>query len=343
MKFNSEHPIDEKIRAVFSEEILESVNPEDIEYFGINLSSDADSDFVFKIYYENRPSQDIYAKNNRNPILEHLLKLNMVRNLQVVNDNVHFNFSKFDIGLKNRTNENMLNVFSFFEQNIPLFKKYKDEIINLSKMKVFKEDDYEYASFHFIGFVYENTAEPVLFKSYWSNFTSFDEEIFSKDYYINYLKNTGIPQFIILSEIADNILNICGGRLYMEGTDYTNDGPVSHKIYIRTASLDDNIYDGLVQVLPADVGVLKERIEIIKNWNTLHSELKCDGFAIGLDNHNNLNLKLYYKVTGTEKIIPSSFFKPKERLSRYYPVKDNSAIHAIRKKMQEDLRKKKNK
>lgn len=328
MDFKTDNEIDIQIINTFSQEIVNSLTPENLEYFGINISSDPETDFVYKIYYEAAPSVKIYSKENKNSIVEYLYNLNTVKYLQVVYDNFHCDFSKFDIGLKNRTNENMHNMFLFFEQNIPLFKKYKNEIINLSKMKLFDDDNLTFSSLHFIGFVYENN-ENTLFKAYWSNYISANEELYNKDYYIKYLREiSNIPQFVKLSGIADNMLEYCGGRLYMEGIDYTQEGSVSHKIYIKDPDLKNDVYAGLITSIPDGNTILKERIKRISIWNKLHPEIKCAGFAVGTDNFDNLNLKLYYSIKDNETAADSSNQikenKLKKTITRYYPIKQNA-------------------
>lgn len=322
MNFNTDNEIDKQIIKTFTKESMETLKPINIEYFGINLSSSDKCDNIYKIYYENNPSKRVYAEKDKNPIIEYLYSLDMVRTLQVVNDNSHRDFSKFDIGIQNRTNENMEKVFSFFEQNIPLFKKYKKEILKLTEMKLYDDNNHKYASFHFIGFVHENNLENTLFKAYWSNYISPEEIVFDKDYYLEFLANLNIPQFKILSKIAKNILNYCGGRLYMEGIDYTNEGAVSHKIYIKSLNLEGDVYNGLKKSIPKNYQTLKNRIEKLNKWNKLHSELKLEGVAIGIDIYNNKNLKLYYKYQ--ENILLDTELKKspsRQKRIRYYPVK----------------------
>lgn len=296
MDFDANNEIDKQIRNIFPIETLESVSRKNVEYIGINLSSEPNSDFFYKIYYRDMPSKEIYDKNQKNPILEYLYEKDMVKILQAVYDNIHFNFSKFDIGFKNRTDENMVELFSFLEQNVPLFAEHKDEIINLAQMKIKSGLDYKYYAFHFCGFVYEN-GENTLFKSYWTNGVAKNSGKYNKEYYINYLKEkSDIPQFYELAQIINEAIDNCGGYLFMEGIDYTKEGAVSHKIYVI---YPESVYDGLLKSIPDKYEYLKSQLLKVEKWNKVHGErFNCAGFALAKDKKNTLNLKLYYELIG---------------------------------------------
>lgn len=294
MNIDLNNETDKQILETFSQETINSITKENVDYFGINLSSDLNTDIAYKIYWLNKPSELIYSQHEKNPIVEYLYKKNMVANLFVIHDKNYNGFSKYDIALKNRFNNNMLEMFSFFEDNLPIFKQNKDQIINLAKMKLKPDEDRSYSAFHFMGLAYEN-EENSIFKAYWANIINTKKIYYDNDYYFDYLsQNSGVPQFKDLIPMIKEILSYCGGYLLLEGIDYNLSGSNSYKIYVALAK---NLYSGLVKTLPQSYETLKKQILKIQNWHEFHPELNCAGFALGTDNQNNLNIKLYYNFS----------------------------------------------
>lgn len=324
MIFDSNNLIDNQILKQFKKDDLDSITNTNVEYFGINIYSSDERDFDYKIYYRNKPSTDIYFKNVDASIVNYLKSHDMLQYLQVAKDSSIPNLFKYDLNIKNRTTANMLEMFDYFDKNIPLFSKHKEEIINFSKIKSKDGEDYIYFSFQHIGFIFDGNKN-ILFKAYWTNRISRK----THDYYINFLKNSNIKKFNQLAPIADNIINSCKAYIFMEGIDYSESGAISHKVYVIYPK---RVYEGLLTSLPEENKLLKERLLLIKDWNDLHPELSCEGFAIGLDKDNKLNLKLYYSVsdkTDNDDIV-KNVHKKKKTFTRYYPVKQIRTTDSIK-------------
>ena len=257
----------------------------------MNITSAADSDIAFKIYYLNKYSEDQYKLYGDVPLINFLYKKNMVNFLTMVHDKGNKKCTRFDIGLKHRNNENMTELFSWLEKHVSFFSKYKEEILKMSRMKNSLSEGEDYASLFFIGFVNEGTEIKTL-KCHWLNKNRENHPIFNDDYYISFIKENGAGKFQEILPIVCKALSNFGGHLWMEGSDYNKKNSEKHKIYI---DYPENLYDGLLATFAGNTE-LEKKILLIKEWHYIHPEFYCDGFAIGKNSKDYVTLNVYFKL-----------------------------------------------
>ncbi len=293
MFYSEENIIDNKIKQTFSSVILGNIKIDNLDYFGINISSDSNKDFAFKIYYKNKYSQELYLKSEKNHLIEFLIKNNLMNFLTVVHDKSHTDCSRYDVGLANQTNGKMELLFSYLKENCSFYKKYEKEILELSKMKATDMEDRDYRSFYFVALLDGGKT----LKCHWLNRVySYDTKILNNEYYINFIENSGVDGFKKILPIAKKIIKNCSADLWMEGIDYTEFGSKKHKIYLHRA---EEVYEGLIKTY-SDNQELQKKLKIIQEWNNLHQEIYCDGFAIGEDADNNSVINFYFRFKKTE-------------------------------------------
>ena len=152
-----------------------------------------------------------------------------------------------------------------------------------------RELDEKYSSLYFLGFKKENNEIKVL-KCHWINRIRKGHKIYNNSYHLNFLQRKNISAFIEIIPYVKKALKNCKGKLWMEGIDYNEKTSEKHKIYMLNSIPP---YGGLIQTF-SDNEELIRKINIIKEWNIVHSEFNCPGFAIGKDVKNNLTLNLYF-------------------------------------------------
>lgn len=282
----------------FKERVGEDLSDEKVDYFGINISDDVKRDGEFKIYYK-----DVFSRKEVHPLIDFLSGNDMIQCLAKVNDKGDKKRLRLDVGMKNRTNENMEKMFGWLDENIEIFRNNKKQIRKLSSMRMTDKKGFEHASFYFIGFIAVNSNIEVLKVHFYNRICDEPDELYDNyhwddNYYLGYLKASEIQAFSDLVDIIHSALRYCGGHLWATGVDYQAEGAQKYKIYIKRPWKP---YDGLEAVFVKNKNrVLRERIESVKVWNEEHSCFKCVGFAICLDNKSELSINFYYIMVGDD-------------------------------------------
>lgn len=293
MILNSDNEIDNKISMTFSKEVIENINSQSADYFGINIGIDTEKDFAFKIYYRNAHGND---KSSDFPLINWLYEKDVVRFVTIAPDSDNNKHKRCYIGLSsNRNNDNMNALFDGLENNVCFFKKYKKEILDFSKMKNRLDEGFDYASLYFLGCIADENNEIKTLKCYWYNkILEGYEDLFCDKYYLEYLKNCTIPEFQKLLPYAEAAIKNCDVHMIMEGIDYNENYSQKHKIYFQ---FFNNTYDGLIKTF--DNEAIKEKLEKIRIWSKIHGEFKCAGFAIGKTHNSPLTLNIYFSIDDT--------------------------------------------
>lgn len=295
MILNLENEIDKRLSSFFPEDVISNVKLGVIDYLGMNITLEPNDDIAFKIYYDDEYSREQYEKYGTDPLINFLYEKDMINFLTMVHDKNNSECTRFDIGLCYRNNKNMNDLFMWLEENVSFFGKYKDEILKLSLMKNSNYENHDYASLFFLGFVKDELGIKVL-KCHWLNKNREDDEIFNDNYYIKFLNESGVTGLQELLPIAQKTLANCGRHLWMEGIDYNKDTSEKHKIYI---DYPENLYDGLLQTFPDNLE-FEKKINLIRDWNNIHEEFYCDGFALGKNLKENLTLNIYFRLKQDE-------------------------------------------
>jgi len=290
-KKTSKNEIDEKIIKSFPKKILKNLESNNLDYFGINISSNPEKDFAFKLYYKNKYSQKLYSKSKKIPLIEFALENKMTNFIQIVHDKNHIDCSRYNINLTNQTNRNMELLYSFLKENCSFYEKYEKEILELAKMKIINATDKDYCSFFFIALL--NYANESILKCYWYNqVCNCKAEYFNNnEYYIDFIEKCNVDGLKKILPTAKRALKNCVANLWMEGIDYTISGLKKYKIYLREPQKP---YEGLIKTYSRNKEI-KKKIKIIEKWNNIHKEIYCAGFAIGKDINKHSTINFYFR------------------------------------------------
>ncbi len=289
MFFDSQNIIDEKIVQTFPKEILENVNSEKLDCFGINISSDLDKDFAFKVYYSHKYSLELYSKAKKIPLIEFLSENKIMKFLTFVFDEKHMDCSRYDIGLARQTNEKMDLLFSYLKENCSFYEKYEKEILELSQMKVSNDEALKYPSLYFAALLDGGKT----LKCHWHNRSCLrDIPALDNRYYFDFIENSNVEGLKKILPTAKRAIEIGSGYMWVEGIDYNEFGSQKHKIYIYGTK---NTYETLIETYTGNKA-LEEKLKTIQEWHNIHSEFNCVGFALGEDSNNNSTINLYYRL-----------------------------------------------
>ena len=300
----------EQSYAQFELKFREELTVDQVDYFGINITSDPAGKTLCKIYFKEN-----FSRSESHPLIEYLMESDMIRFMTMVHDQQNVSRLRFDIGLKNRNNENMENLYEWLRKYSSIFSENEDEIRRQARMKMTFQPGFDEASLYFLGFISTNDRINLLKVHYFTRMCS-DPDILHKychymdDYYLSYLEELQIPEFRILSEIMRQVLDVCGGHLWMTGADYDLAGASKYKIYIKKP---EDLYEGLQKTFGSSdceeklpefsrkFETLKRRTEDTSLWNSYHKEYDCDGFALCMNRTGNLSVNFYYKLRGNRE------------------------------------------
>ena len=291
MILNLNNEIDVQLSENFSKEEIDNVNIANLDYFGMDLLPTENSGIQYKFYYLSRFSDKQYEKQNDVPFVNYVSG-EMKGYLSIVHDHLNKGCNRFDIRIhrKHRSDEEMLQLFSWLDSNVGFFKDYKEEIMRISTMKTVVSQ-YKYASLFFVGGIVDELKNISLLKCHWANMIEpkYEKE-FPREYYIDFLKNCNVKGFNDLLPITEKLFKVCGGKFCMEGIDYCAEGRFKHKIYFVDLK---NLYEGLSEIFEFNPEITK-KISMARDWHCCHPEFYCDGIAIGIDSEQNYTLNLYY-------------------------------------------------
>lgn len=269
----------------------------DIEYLGVNLSSDR-SETVFKVYYK-----DNYSRQGLHPIVERLEAGKMIRTLTQIIDTKNGTCKRYDIGLGQRTNGKMEQLLNDIEEIAPFCAVYRDEIRTMAQMKVCEDPEYALAALYFWGFIEKNNEIDAIKMHYLTRVCEDPDkpgkrDIFNDIYYLDYLEKMKIPQFAELVPIVKAAVNGQHGILWMIGVDYFRHGNDKYKIYFKTPT--DEYVKKMKQILIWSAGEsrkLAALMDSLEDWLQQHVELKMEGVAVGLDRRGCWSLNYYFRWT----------------------------------------------
>lgn len=294
-----------------------------MDYFGINLSAEAVRKPELKLYYSRK-----YSEEADHPLIDFIRGQGMLRYVTRVQDTCGSGneppcdpkeILRFDVGLQNRSNENMEALFSWLSQHTVIFPRYRRELTQLARMRVTDRPGFDEAALYFAGFRAVR-QQITLLKFHFFNRICEDPDILHRNityadaYYLNYLRTSGISAFAALAPLLESVLTACGGHLWMTGADYAPEGPQKYKIYVKNP---EQPYEGLIQVLTAQgqaiqgqaiqghaiqrraAEILAGRAAAVREWNLAHPAFVCEGFAVCRNADGSLSLNFYYRMQET--------------------------------------------
>lgn len=293
----------EKAFQEFKNNKLCHYSKENIDYFGINITSHS-MDNIFKIYLKG-----IKDRNIDHILVKYLNENNMVRYLTEIDDSQENVVTRIDIGIKNRTDENMEKLFQWLRVKYPIFQQYEKEIIKLAKMKITPLPEHNYSSMYFVGSTSFLSGKEILKCHYYNGYISDPDNLISNlqfydDYYLNYIKNMDASEWNQLADMAEYLLKNSNGHMWVTGTDYSSDGKKKYKIYIR--NIDKSIYYYLRKILNQNnYDELEEKVDDVLKWNERHDRYVLKGIALGLNTEKKMSVNFYYEIANEIKMLSS--------------------------------------
>lgn len=272
----------------FSGSLIQPMTAKSVDYLGLNLSERSGRRPVFKVYYSNK-----FSSGREHPLLQFLSEREMLRYFSSVADTLHPSCFRMDIALKARTDANITALFGQLDSMSGFFAASEKEIRKLAHMKITELPSSGMASLYHLGFI-QNEDDVNLLKFHFFTRWCEDPDIPGKnseyrdDFYLSYLKDSGIPQYERLARLMGQALKIAGGHLWMAGMDVGRQNDRKYKLYIKNPNPIYRELSGLFH------GNLKEQLQDAASWHLLHPELSCEGAAFCLDSEEHFTINLYY-------------------------------------------------
>jgi len=288
MILKQDNEIDKKLLDAFNEEIINNINKDTLGFIlmTIPLEEEDKYDINFKIYYSHKYSKEIYDTYNHNfSVINFLNKKNMLDGFEISHDK-YDKCARFNAKLRNANNKNILDLFNYLESKTNFITKYKEEILSFSRIGHPIPSDWDYESLFFVGFSNDENNNIEQVKCYWIN------EILENEYYINFIKESGIKGLQELLPLVQKIIPNKGKHLWGEGIDYSKLGSSNHKIYI---CYTEETCKNLVNTF-SNNSIIVKNIKLITDWAKVHTEFLGDGFAIGKNSKNKLVLNSYFRL-----------------------------------------------
>lgn len=272
-------------------------NISDIEYIGINFNNVGINEANFKIYYKTTRSL-----NNDISLLQPLIKRNIVHALNKIDDIKFSKCTRYEIGLQNRTNTNMLWLYHWIENIFPQIIRKQNEIIKCIDIRCSDLNDYCYASMYFLGLIVEDNVNDIDVKAlklhYILRKLSNPDKI-GKNYVVDKidimskLERLNIKEINYLLEILNPLLEKYDVELWMLATDYFKKGNTKYKIYLKFIT-NEFLFKLGFTMREKGLNILSSYIEAYVKWITKHPKLEVYGIAICYDTDNGWSINLYH-------------------------------------------------
>lgn len=282
----------------FKRENADFENSELVDFLGINLSSDLKKTPVFKIYYTTKKSI-----NDLPPLLDLFVEKQMIRAVNLVHDSINEGKIRYELGLKNRTNQNMEAVYQWIYTASPETKKHKNEIEKLRTIQCTDDTKYRYAALYFLGIIADvqkskSTKVNAVKLHYLLRHCNNSEKIgtdyiIDNKFYLKLLFEMSITEITEVATIIKKLLESVEGTLCIVAVDYYSRGYVKYKIYLKECG--EAMCSRMVDIF-AEKGlhILAQRIRCYVQWLHLHPELRLYGLAVCLDNLGSWSINFYH-------------------------------------------------
>ena len=267
-----------------------------IDYIGVCLDADSQEPCRFKIYWSDHCRPPFEHKS-----VSWLKETGLAEYIETVEHAGRARKYQSDIRIRNRTDGNMEQLFSFLSGNESAFHENETLIRSLSRMPITELSGYLYASLYFIGFLYEGTHDSEMLKFHWINRFCKNPDILTSDiwyddsYYLEYLSSLSGTPYRLLAEQTGFLLKNCSCHLWMTGLDIMKSGWKKYKLYTKRPSDICQAMYTLFSQTP-QYHPLAEKIQELEQWMKIHPELEPEGSAFCLDTDNKYSVNLYYGI-----------------------------------------------
>jgi len=268
-----------------------------IDYIGINTTVNSETPFIFKLYYAPEICNNISHK-----LITLLSEMDMIRYFTCIQDNnVTKQKIRFDIGLRKRTDDNIIKLLDILESYANYFRSRRTQVEMLSKMKITDSVLESLASLYFVGLIEENHRIKNL-KFHFLNRWCESSDVIGKNhqykdrYYIQFLRKLDIPELQHILDLIECVLSEVDGHLWMTGVDYEVDGKIKYKQYVKCSS--NTLLCKLIDYCRKNSrwnGIVWQLIEIY-DWYQHQNELTLDGFAACESTIGALSFNFYFRI-----------------------------------------------
>ena len=277
----------------FCEKHPELINYADIDFFGINISESIGEAITFKLYMTTEVSRNVTLE-----LLKPLYERDMVSALNLVNDNINTDKIRCEVGLRNRTNDNMLFLFNWLKNGIKE-KNRLNEIDEFSKIKCCDDSDLRFASMYFLGLIAD--------KNYCGKFDAVklhyilrhvsDANKIGRNYTadnkrtIKELKSVNLPWIQRIISVIEPLLEIGSTELWIAAADYYIGHNNKYKIYVK--NIDDRFYNQLYLRFKKININISDSLKMTVDWIKSHPEYTVYGMAVCLSENYKWSLNFY--------------------------------------------------
>lgn len=221
---------------------MQGRSPADIEFLGINLQNCCDARPVFKCYFATGESL-----RTQNALLADFSRRDMIRALNRISDTAFPGRTRYEIGLKNRSNTNMRWLGRWIEDAFPVSDRQEREIRSMGELTCCDLPEYRHSALYFLGFI-ANDDRPMplsAIKLHYLLRKCEDPDNIGMNYQVDnverlqFLRKSGIAPLGVLADAVGKLLESTEGiELWMAAMDYFLQGTSKYKIYIKTVGGD---------------------------------------------------------------------------------------------------------
>ena len=278
----------------------EAYIPSVADFLGINLYNDARQSVTYKIYYATHQSESMQI-----PFLRPLYDLHMIRALNAVSDTVNQSKIRCEVGLCNRTNDNIRRLFDWLDEIYSFNETERNEIALFSRLRCSDLPRYLFSALYFLGIIarVENhqITDTYAVKLHYILRHCKNPEQLAKSYEIDntailrQLASLGIPEIEHLTEVVAALTEIPGVKLWIAAVDFYKNEERKYKIYLN--NLTSDICVPLANLLKVhDLEFLPGYIGGYQKWLSRHPELNLYGLALCISSRRTWSVNFYHNA-----------------------------------------------
>lgn len=271
-------------------EFIDSIpaNEDDIDFICISIDGEKTSYKAYIAMDIDSADMDIFSDSD---ILSAIYHRGMIYHLETIYSKNSIYNNRYDIALKNKTDENIEYIFDILNRKKAFSHDYEETIRKISSFCYIPKSNHKYKAFFHLGADGKSEILKFYFKMYdgiRNHVTYLDRK---NDFeYIDFLSKIAFNKFNALIPVAHNILQYDNCSLWMTGLDISKKGIEKYKIYIKVKK---NIYVYLQSVFNK---IFYNQIEQIAAWNESTPRYRLCGVALGIDKAGKVTLNLYYYI-----------------------------------------------
>lgn len=275
----------EKMYQSFISSLSKTYDLNDVDFFGINF--DSNGNVRFKIYFTQDASELI-----QDDFYSFLTEHDMIRYFESVTSSTDPTSFRMEYGLKNRSNNNINELFLFLEKNTQLKSSQLELAKRIANMKITNKANFDFSSLYFCSVEKQKNTDT---KAKFHYYTRFCEEpdffsaenAYMDDKYLQFINTLQNDKFNAIVQNASTVLRIPGTHLWMIGFDACPCGN-KYKVYIK-------LPDGFSLMQLSYFSMFNKKVtKQICNWTIAHDEYYLHGLALGVDDNDVKTVNLYY-------------------------------------------------